>query len=268
MAQKTVPDIPAPRVRAGTPEMLYGGQIARVYVWEVPIRVVHWIVFFSIIVLAFTGWYIHTPFIVNGGTPILQMATIRFIHEVSAFIFSIAVATRIFWFFVGNRYASWRAFLPLNRANQRGIRQMLKYYLFLSWEPPLAVGHNRLAGVSYLAVYLLMVLQIATGVVLYGWITYNTPLFGWMTALLDIQWIREIHYFTMFLFFAFPIHHVYSALVVSIEEKNGLLGSIFSGYKFVPACLLPEDERRKAFEHARDVRLACEPEHLEEYSGD
>jgi Ni/Fe-hydrogenase 1 B-type cytochrome subunit len=38
----------------------------------------------------------------------------------------------------------------------------------------------------------------------------------------------------MFAFFVFVIHHVYSAQLVSWEERNGLIESIFTGYKFVP----------------------------------
>jgi Ni/Fe-hydrogenase 1 B-type cytochrome subunit len=31
----------------------------------------------------------------------------------------------------------------------------------------------------------------------------------------------------------FFIHHLYTAILVAIEEENGLMDSIFSGYKFV-----------------------------------
>jgi hypothetical protein len=38
----------------------------------------------------------------------------------------------------------------------------------------------------------------------------------------------------MFGFWMFFIHHIYTAILVSVEEENGLMDSIFSGYKFVP----------------------------------
>jgi hypothetical protein len=41
-----------------------------------------------------------------------------------------------------------------------------------------------------------------------------------------------------FVFLAFAIHHVYSAILVSAEEKNGTMDSIFSGFKYVPAGFL------------------------------
>jgi len=37
------------------------------------------------------------------------------------------------------------------------------------------------------------------------------------------------------------IDHVYSAVLVSWEERNGLIESIFTGYKFVPKAELEED---------------------------
>ena len=37
----------------------------------------------------------------------------------------------------------------------------------------------------------------------------------------------------MWLLLGFMVHHVYSSLLMDAEEKNGLMTSIFSGYKFV-----------------------------------
>jgi Ni/Fe-hydrogenase 1 B-type cytochrome subunit len=85
---------------------------------------------------------------------------------------------------------------------------------------------------------------IITGLTLYtqvrgkwalGW------LFGWVPGVIDIQHIRLVHFCIMFTFFAFVIHHVYSAVLVSWEERNGLIESIFTGYKFVPKAELEED---------------------------
>jgi hypothetical protein len=37
------------------------------------------------------------------------------------------------------------------------------------------------------------------------------------------------------------LNHVYSAVLVSREERNGLIESIFTGYKFVPKDELEKD---------------------------
>ena len=45
---------------------------------------------------------------------------------------------------------------------------------------------------------------------------------------------RWIHHIVMWLLLGFTVHHVYSAVLVAIVEKNGTIDSIFSGYKWVP----------------------------------
>jgi Ni/Fe-hydrogenase 1 B-type cytochrome subunit len=41
------------------------GPAIAVYVWQYPLRLVHWGLVISIGVLSFTGYYIHNPFIVG-----------------------------------------------------------------------------------------------------------------------------------------------------------------------------------------------------------
>ncbi len=220
--------------------------LVSVYVWQVPVRAVHWTIFFSMIVLAFTGYYLHNPFFVVRGERAFTLATMRFIHEVTAFVFTAAFLARMYWFFVGNVYSRWKAFVPVTRAQRKGVGAMLKYYLFLRWMAPDEVGHNPLAATVYLLVYALMFVQILTGFALYSWLLGDGPvhaMFGWLPASVNIQYLREAHYVIMFLFFAFTIHHVYSALLVSIEAANGLMGSIFSGHKFVRRSLIEREAR-------------------------
>ncbi len=210
--------------------------VRRIYVWEVPVRAVHWVIFISIVILSFTGYYLHNPFIVIRGQGGYFLATMRFIHEVTAFVFTMAFLTRIYWAFLGNEYAHWRAFIPYRRAQWRGVVRMLKYYLFLRWRAPSEVGHNPLAAMAYLGVYLLFLVQILTGFALYSNVVgtgiWHT-LFGWLPGVVNIQYQREIHFFIMFLLIAFTVHHIYSAWLVSNETKSGTMGSIFSGYKYV-----------------------------------
>ncbi|HYU44953.1 MAG TPA: Ni/Fe-hydrogenase, b-type cytochrome subunit [Terriglobales bacterium] len=222
----------------------------RVYVWELPVRVSHWFIFLPVVVLSFTGYYLHNPFIVVRGSAAFTMATIRFTHEVAGFIFIGAFLLRIYWFFMGNSWSNWRAFVPTKRRQWRGMGSMVAYYSFLRKDLAHHVGHNALAAVTYLAIFTFMLIEIITGLTLYttvrgkwllGW------LFSWIPGVVDIQHIRLVHFCIMFAFFAFVIHHVYSAVLVSWEERNGLIESIFTGYKFVPKDELEEDSvSRKA----------------------
>jgi Ni/Fe-hydrogenase 1 B-type cytochrome subunit len=91
--------------------------------------------------------------------------------------------------------------------------------------------------------FTLMLVEIITGLTLYTQVRGGWPfgfLFAWLPRLIDIQNLRLIHFCIMFVFFAFVIHHVYSAVLVSWEERNGLVESIFTGYKFIPRNELEE----------------------------
>ncbi len=160
--QRTKQSSPLPHVTVKTVSR-DSSPLRKVYVWEVPVRAVHWTIFLSIVILSFTGYYLHNPFIVVRGQGGYFLATMRFIHEVTAFVFTMAFLIRIYWAFVGNKYARWSAFIPTTRRQLRSIYDMLKYYLFLRWRAPSEVGHNSLAALAYVGIYVLFLIQILTG---------------------------------------------------------------------------------------------------------
>jgi len=214
--------------------------IVRVYVWEAPVRITHWLIALAIAVLSATGFYIGYPFITVSG-PAGQhfvMGWAKAIHAYAAYVFITAVLVRIIWMFTGNKYARWDKFIPVRAQRRRGLWPTLKFYLFALRTPPGFVGHNPLAGVTYTLVYALCVLAIATGLVLRGasadvesplrWFATWAPLFG------GLQIARWIHHAVMWLLLGFAVHHVYSGVLMSTVEANATMESIFSGYKFVP----------------------------------
>ncbi|MGP8244918.1 MAG: Ni/Fe-hydrogenase, b-type cytochrome subunit [Bryobacteraceae bacterium] len=212
--------------------------LVRTYVWEKPVRIAHWLIFFAFVSLSFTGLYMHRPFLAPLGRASFLMAKMRFVHVVSGFVLIGAFAFRVYWFFKGNFWARWSAYIPIHREQWRGMGEMLEFYLFMRFDPGRRVGHNPLAALTYFIVYLLILVEILTGLALYGQVVGNPVLhqfIGWLPHLISIAYLRLIHYLLMFVFFAFVIFHVYASVLVSIEEENGLLDSIFSGWKFVPA---------------------------------
>ena len=66
----------------------------QIYVWELPVRVTHWVFFFSFLILSATGYYIGHPFISVPGPAAnghFVMGTARAIHLYTAIVFSLAV---------------------------------------------------------------------------------------------------------------------------------------------------------------------------------
>ncbi len=207
--------------------------IERVYIWEIPVRLTHWVNVLAILVLSATGFYVGNP--VLGGSVYL-MAWVRGVHRVTAYVFISSLALRTYWAFAGNRWASWRELFPyLWREGRTGLRGTFLYYTFLRRRPPGVVGHNPLAGLAYSAVVALMLLEIVTGFALQslGGAGWRTAAFGWVLPLMGAQTVRLVHHMIMWLLLGFMVHHVYSALLMDAEERSGLMTSIFSGYKFV-----------------------------------
>jgi Ni/Fe-hydrogenase 1 B-type cytochrome subunit len=229
-------------------------QRVRVYTWEVPVRVTHWVVVAAIIVLSVTGVYIADPFLLPPGGSVMMV--VRFVHMIAAFLFIAAGVGRTYWLFAGNRFAHWTAFIPTSRNQAReGVRQ-LGWYLFLRPDAPKVLGHNQLAAGTYSVVFFLFLIQAVTGfalVAIHG-IQPWAALFGWVPdVLFGVQGVRLIHHLAMWAILAFMVHHVYSAILVDHVERNGLMSSIFTGYKFVT--------RQEVIE-ARDGGMAVE-EHIE-----
>ena len=174
-----------PRPPAAARRRCAGRRATPIYVWEWPVRIVHWAIVLLLIVLSFTGYYIHHPFLSGSGGPGhpgFTMGLIRFLHEAAGFAFIAAVLVRIYWAFAGNRYARWRALLPITKSQRRDMLDMARFYAFLRRSPPRQNGHNPLAAVSYLGLYSGFLVTILTGLGLFAWVIRMPPwttLFGW-----------------------------------------------------------------------------------------
>lgn len=232
---------PAPPASGAQPR---ADELVRVYVWEIPVRLTHWLIALSMVVLAVTGFYIGRPFVTVTGAAgdNFLMGWMRYIHSLAAIVFTLSVASRIVWMFRGNPYARWSQLIPAARNRWRGLVATLRFYLFTRERPPEYVGHNPLAGAAYSLVFVLYLLMIGTGFALYSaGAHYASPtrIFSFLAPLFGgLQTARWIHHVGMWLLIGFAVHHVYSALLVDHLEKNATLGSIFSGNKWVRRSLV------------------------------
>jgi Ni/Fe-hydrogenase 1 B-type cytochrome subunit len=218
-------------------------RIVRYYVWELPVRLVHWTIFLTISVLSATGYYIHNPYLIAHGRGAFAMGTMRAIHLTAGFTFLTALLLRTYWFFAGNQFARWRAFLPLTKTQRKNLKETIRYYALLRYSPPLTIGHNMLAAPVYALIYVLCFVEGITGLVMYN-SQLKAPglnlLVGWIPQVVNIQTLRSVHFLVMFCFWAFLIHHLYSAILTAMHERDGLMDSIFTGNKSVSSHLLEE----------------------------
>lgn len=212
----------------------------RLYVWEIPVRLAHWVNVFSIVVLSATGYFIANPYLeISRREPwgAYFMGTVRFVHFVIAFTFVASVLLRTYWAFVGNAWASWRGLFPfITKQGRTNMGHALQYYFFLRRDPPEVAGHNALAGLTYMIIVFLYAFIIITGVALLGQLNPQSiwyPLTNWIFNFVTMQKVRLVHHMVMWMLIAFAFYHIYVAWLIDMEEGNGLMSSIFSGFKFV-----------------------------------
>lgn len=210
----------------------------RVYVWQWPIRVFHWVLALALLVLFVSGWLIGNPVLVSNGEAVdhFVMGRVREVHLASGMVFAVAFAWRAAWFFLGNRHARsgfpavWRATWWRNL-----WRQATDYLQLEAGHPHL--GHNALAGLSYAVLVAgLGAAQILTGFALLGQAQpggLSERLFGWVLPLLGggmrtTAW----HHLFAWGFVVFVITHVYILFIDARQYRNGLIVSMITGFKF------------------------------------
>ncbi len=209
--------------------------LKRVYIWEFPVRMTHWINVLCIAVLSVTGYYIGNPFIYATSTDQYIMGWMRFIHFVAAYLFTVSFLIRIYWALAGNQYASWRAFNPFAAGRFKELMDITMFYLFIKKEPPKAtLGHTACATYVYLGLFVLFVVEILTGFALYSQshvgLLWNV-MGGWMLMIFSAPTLRLYHHLIMWFLIAFAIAHVYISWFYDKVEKADVMNSIFSGYK-------------------------------------
>lgn len=214
--------------------------MVRYYCWEVPVRLTHWLIALSIAVLSVTGLYIGHPFLVVQGEARhhFVMGWMKAFHSYAAIVFTLAVLSRIAWMFLGNRYARWDQFIPVSRDRWKKLWGTFLFYVFLRRRAPLAEGHNPLAGLAYTGIFVLCLVEIATGLALYSISAHVDSPMGVFAFLLPLvggaQTARLVHHVIMWLLIGFTVHHVYSAILMSAAERNATMDSIFTGYRCYP----------------------------------
>jgi len=215
-------------------------KMQRVYVWEIPVRLYHWLNFLAVTTLIITGYLIGRPIAVQSSAEAYNsywFGTVRFIHFVAAFVFFFNFLFRIYWGFAGNRYASWREFIPYTKKSIQELFNVLKVdVLQQSGRAIRSVGHNALAGFTYFLTFLAFLFQCVTGFGMYSAMSssFLPRLFARVVPLMggDMA-VRQWHHLMMWFFIIFAVVHVYIVFYHDYVEGRGVLSSMAGGWKFI-----------------------------------
>ena len=167
----------------------------RILVWDVPIRVFHWL-----LVLSFTGAYLTA-----------ESERYRDIHVVLGYTLLGLIGFRLLWGFFGTRYAQFRSFLFKPGEIVAYVQSLLK------GKPAHYVGHNPAGSV---AIWLLLWMGISSGVT--GVLLFQ-----------DVggDALEELHELVSNTMLAVVLIHIAGVAVSSLMHRENLVRSMITGFK-------------------------------------
>jgi cytochrome b len=193
------------------------GQAPRVLVWDLPVRLFHWLT-----VLSFAGAWLTA-----------ESERWRLLHVTLGYTLGGLVAFRLLWGLVGSRHARFASFVRGPRAVLRNLAAMLR------GQPEHHVGHNPVGALAIVAMLGLALLIVGS-----GWALYN-----------DIGGDRfeDLHEAAAELMLAVVAVHVVGVALASLLHRENLVGAMFSGRKAAP----PADGIRSAWRSVAALMLAA-----------
>lgn len=179
----------------------------RVLVWDLPVRLFHWLLVFCLI----GSWYTS-----EGDRGLID------IHMLFGYAILALVLFRIFWGFIGTRYAKFTEFLP--------SKNELKNYLNNNNKPYL--GHNPVGSLMVLFMLLLLLLQAVSGLFMTDDIFTNAPYFDSVSKSTQ-SFMSLIHNNIFDIIVIVSILHISAILYYLIVKKQNLIWAMFTGKKWV-----------------------------------
>ena len=207
------------------------------YIFSPFLRIFHWIMVGAITILFFTGLWITKPMNVSTTEPFFTMTSmdlVRDIHFVAAFVFCAAFILRIYGFIInkGDRLFPrvWEGHFYAETVDVALHYMLLKphHASFL---------RNPLARMSYVALYVLVAIEILTGFAMYFMTKpfgIGGALFGWVNTFLGGEMMTHyVHHYVAWFIILFAIGHMYMVVRAEFMEGESEVSSMFSGKKIL-----------------------------------
>ena len=182
--------------------------MSRKLIWDLPIRIVHWL----LTVLIFGSWYTVT---VTGDMER---------HMLIGQTILCLLIFRVVWGFVGTRYAKFSSFVF-------GPRTILAYARsILSRRGGGYAGHNPLGFLAVFAMLLLIGVQVTTGLFATDGDFYEGPLNHLVSGRTGNQ-ITDIHYLNFDVLAIMIGIHIVAIFFYLLYKRENLISPMFTGKK-------------------------------------
>jgi len=212
----------------------------RRYVFQLPVRLYHWILFFSMLILIATGIWLQwaSPSTYGPTYKKFWFGTLREIHVATGYVLVAATLVRIYWAFVGNVWSRQLFTVPIFRKKFWGATwAVIKEYSFLDSAPPRKwIGHNPLSQISMMIYMIILIFTLITGLMLvglnHGADHWTWVLFGWLMPLFGtpadlVAW----HVLLMWLNIAFIVVHVYMVIREDVMSRQSITETMIHGWR-------------------------------------
>lgn len=168
---------------------------ATVEVWDLPLRLYHWMLAAAVLIAYFTANVFDT------------------VHEVAGYAALALISFRLVWGFYGSRYSCFRSFIRPLRTVAPFVRQLARGRVghYLGLNP---------AG-ALMALTLLVSLAVST---ISGWMQLTETYFG-------VAWVEAVHAYSSELVLILAVVHVLGVLAMSAVQRENLVRAMLTGRK-------------------------------------
>jgi cytochrome b len=211
-----------------------------VKVWDLPVRLFHWIITVLFVVQLVTG---------KVGGELMPW------HKLCGYAILALVIFRILWGFAGSTHARFASFMAGPRASWRFARR-----LFSRQAVP-QLGHNPLGGWSVMAMVVTLAVQGVSGLFANDGVAHEGPLSPLVS--LDVSnLMTQVHDWNLKLIVVLVGIHVLAVVFHLIVKHDEIVVPMFTGVKHVPAELLRE---RREVPRGSKLRRAASRENSASY---
>ncbi len=187
-----------------------GAQAQSVKVWDLPVRLFHWLLVACVGAAAVTGWLL----------PVTWLQ----IHLIAGTLIAGLVLGRIVWGFTGTTYSRFRSFMFLPAATFAHIKDLVEGRVRRE------AGHNPLGALMVFALLGCISVLVLTGVVVLGGELKQGPLKAFV-SFATAAVTRDIHSVVAWILLALGGGHVAGVIFESRRTRENLAAAMVSGSK-------------------------------------
>ena len=226
-------------------------------VWDRPTRWFHWINVLLVLSLLFVGLIM--LFKSELGIQALEAKiALKTVHVVIGYLFAINLIIRLIWGVMGNKYARFSHMLP----NKHFKHELASYKADIdAGKSPQYLGHNPKGKLAVLAIMLLLITIMATGLIRAGTDIYYPPFGGSIQVYLADDNVEpsslkpydqtginaekanamkplkglagDIHLYAVYLLLLMIVLHVSAVIYAEVKRQPGIISAMFSGKKLI-----------------------------------